>query len=148
MDLTAGAGTARVSRRKSLSTKRTRKRTGNLQMPVALTIYHNPQCSKSMKTLKLIRESGVEPTIVEYLGNPPEAATILKLAKWLGIGVADLLRTSDGDETDETLSLDEHSLARWLQDHPEALQRPIVVDEAHAKACIGRPPENVLALLR
>lgn len=117
-------------------------------MPVALTIYHNPECSKSLKTLQLIRDSGIEPRIVEYLRNPPDAATILKLADWLGIGVADLLRTSDGNEADETLSLDEQSLAHWLQDHPAALQRPIVVDETHARACIGRPPENVLALLR
>jgi arsenate reductase len=117
-------------------------------MPAAITIYHNPECSKSRKTLQLIRESGIEPTIVEYLRKPPPAATILKLAEWLGVGVADLLRTSDGDEADETLSLDEQSLARWLEDNPASLQRPIVVDETHARACIGRPPENVLALLR
>ena len=127
--------------------KGTRKSTGTVQMPVALTIYHNPKCSKSLKTLQLIRDSGIEPRVVEYLRSPPEAATILKLADWLGIGVADLLRTSDGDEADETLSLDERSLARWLHEHPAALQRPIVVDEVNARACIGRPPENVLALL-
>jgi arsenate reductase len=140
MDLTAGASAARVSRRKSIN--------GTMKMPVALTIYHNPDCSKSLKTLQLIRENGIEPTIVEYLRCPPAAATILKLADWLGIGVAELLRTSEGDEADETLSLNEQSLARWLQDNPAALQRPIVVDETHERACIGRPPENVLALLR
>jgi arsenate reductase len=117
-------------------------------MPVELTIYHHPQCSKSLKTLQLIRDNGVEPKIIEYLRSPPAAATILKLADWLGIGVADLLRTSDGDVVGETLSLNEQSLARWLQDNPAALQRPIVVDETHERACIGRPPENVLALLR
>lgn len=117
-------------------------------MPVKVTIYHNPDCSKSMKTLQLIRENGVEPTIVEYLRDPPSAATILKLAEWLGVEVSDLLRTTDGDEMDETLSLNEQALARWLQDNPSALQRPIVVDESNARACIGRPPENVLALLR
>jgi arsenate reductase (glutaredoxin) len=119
-----------------------------MKMPVALTIYHNPECSKSLKTLQLIRDNGIEPKIIEYLRSPPEAATILKLADWLGIGVAELLRTSEGDEADETLSLNEQSLARWLQDNPAALQRPIVVDETNARACIGRPPENVLALLR
>ncbi len=140
MDLTAALCAARVSRREPIIRNQT--------MPVTLTIYHNPKCSKSRKTLQLIRDNGIEPKIIEYLRCPPEAATILKLADWLGIGVADLLRTSDGNEADETLSLNEQSLARWLQDNPAALQRPIVVDEAHAKACIGRPPENVLALLR
>lgn len=140
MDLTGGASAARVSRRESV--------TGNDNMPVAVTIYHNPKCTKSLKTLQLIRENGIEPKIIEYLRNPPEAATILKLADWLGIGVAELLRTTDGDHEDETLSLNEQSLARWLQDNPAALQRPIVVDETHGRACIGRPPENVLALLR
>ncbi len=118
------------------------------KMPVAVTIYHHPGCSKSLKTLQLIRNSGIEPKIIEYLRSPPDSATLLKPADSLGVGVAELLRTSDGDEADETLSLNEQSLARWLQDNPTALQRPIVVDEVHARACIGRPPENVLALLR
>ena len=116
-------------------------------MPMALTIYHNPGCSKSRKTLELIREHGIEPKIVEYLKEPPQAATTLQIAAWLGVGVADLLRTTDADESDETLSLNDDALAHWLQDHPSALQRPIVVDEKHARACIGRPPENVLKLL-
>ena len=117
-------------------------------MPAAVTIYHHPGCSKSRKTLQLIRDSGIEPEIIEYLQDPPAAATILKLADWLGVGVAELLRTSDGSVEDETLSLNEQALARWLHENPKALQRPIVVDEANARACIGRPPENVLALLR
>ncbi|HSD69367.1 MAG TPA: ArsC/Spx/MgsR family protein [Woeseiaceae bacterium] len=117
-------------------------------MPAAVTIYHHPGCSKSLKTLQLIRESGIEPDIIEYLRDPPAAATILKLADWLGVGVAELLRTSDGNVDDETLSLNEQALAGWLHENPKALQRPIVVDEVNARACIGRPPENVLALLR
>ena len=64
------------------------------------------------------------------------------------MGVAELLRTSDGNVDDETLSLNEQALARWLHENPEALQRPIVVDESNSRACIGRPPENVLELLR
>ncbi|MDH4047858.1 MAG: arsenate reductase (glutaredoxin) [Gammaproteobacteria bacterium] len=116
-------------------------------MPIALTIYHNPGCSKSRKTLELIREHGIEPRIIEYLREPPPPATTLRLAKMLGVPVADLLRTGDGNETDETLSLNDGALASWLQDHPAALQRPIVVDETSARAVIGRPPETVLKLL-
>lgn len=116
-------------------------------MPIELTIFHNPACSKSRKTLELIREHGIEPRIVEYLKEPPPAATTLKLAEMLGVAVAELLRTTDGNETDETLSLNDHSLALWIEDNPAALQRPIVVDETRQRACIGRPPENVLALL-
>lgn len=112
-----------------------------------LIIYHNPACSKSLKTLELIRKHGIEPRIVEYLKEPPPAATILKLAEMLGVTVAELLRTSDGNDTDETLSLNDHALALWIEDNPSALQRPIVVDESRQRACVGRPPENVLALL-
>jgi arsenate reductase len=117
-------------------------------MPIALTIYHHPKCSKSRKTLKLIRAHGIEPRIVEYLKEPPAAATTLYLAKLLGVSVAKLLRPAAGDGTDETLSLNDDALAQWLHEHPSALQRPIVVDEANARACIGRPPESVLKLLK
>jgi arsenate reductase len=117
-------------------------------MPSSLTIYHNPQCTKSRKTLKLIRKHGIEPRIVEYLKAPPAAATTLELARLLGVGVADLLRTTDSDESEDTLSLNDSALAQWIAEHPSALQRPIVVDEKNARACIGRPPENVLKLLK
>jgi arsenate reductase (glutaredoxin) len=117
-------------------------------MAIALTIYHHPKCSKSRKTLELIRAHGIEPKIVEYLEEPPAPATTLHLAKLLGVGVADLLRTADGHAMDETLSRNDDALALWLHEHPSALQRPIVVDEANARACLGRPPESVLKLLK
>jgi arsenate reductase len=117
-------------------------------MPRSLTIYHNPACSKSRKTLELIREHGIEPRIVEYLKSPPPAKTTLRLASLLRVAVADLVRTSDSGEDDETLALNDDALAHWLEQHPSALQRPIVVDETNDRACIGRPPENVLDLLK
>jgi arsenate reductase len=117
-------------------------------MSRSLTIYHNPSCSKSRKTLEIIREHGIEPRIVEYLKSPPAAETTLRLAEMLGVGVAELVRTSDDDESAETLALNDDALARWLEKNPSALQRPIVVDETAAKACLGRPPENVLKLLK
>lgn len=115
-----------------------------------MTIYHNPRCSKSRKTLELLRENGVEPTIIEYLTRAPHAATTLRLAAMLQLGVADLLRTGEAEfrDADDLPSLDDDpALADWLQRHPAVLQRPIVVDEDGARAVIGRPPENVLHLL-
>lgn len=116
-----------------------------------LTIYHNPSCSKSRKTLELIEEHGIKPKIIEYLKTPPDAETVLKLASQLAIPVVDMLRRAESDFAAivQSASLDDDAaLAAGVRNHPKALQRPIVVDEDAAKAVIGRPPENVLALLR
>lgn len=116
-----------------------------------ITIYHNPRCSKSRKTLEIIQESGIEPKIVEYLKDPPQAQRTEQLAELLGISVADLLRKSEADftEADDLPSLDDNAaLAAWIEAHPKVLQRPIVVNEDRNVAVIGRPPENVLELLK
>ncbi len=115
-----------------------------------ITIYHNPGCSKSRKTLELIESQGLKPRIVEYLANPPTPDALLGLAKMLGVPLAGLLRTSEADfaEAAEPVPVDDgQALSNWLHDHPRVLQRPIVVDEDQARAVIGRPPENVLELL-
>lgn len=115
-----------------------------------ITIYHNPRCSKSRKTLEIIRENGIEPKIIEYLKDPPAAATTEHLAALLGVGVADLLRRSEAEfsEASDLPSLDDNAaLAAWLEQHPIVLQRPIVLDAERKRAVIGRPPENVLELL-
>ncbi len=115
-----------------------------------LTIYHNPSCSKSRKTLELIEEQGIKPRIVEYLKTPPDADTVLNLARQLGVRVVDMLRPAEADFAALTGKLskeDDAALAAGLQQHPKALQRPIVVDEDADKAVVGRPPENVLELL-
>jgi arsenate reductase len=117
---------------------------------MALTIYHNPRCSKSRKTLELITESGIEPTIVLYLRDTPAASDILDIAGKLGMSVADLLRRGESefkDATDLPALGDDTALARWIEAHPIVLQRPIVVDDESGKAIIGRPPENVQDLL-
>lgn len=116
-----------------------------------ITIYHNPGCSKSRKTLEILREHGIEPRIVEYLRTAPDAAAILRLARLLKRPVLDLVRKGDADYADAAGTLpaeDDEALAEWLSRHPRALQRSVVVDEARAAAVIGRPPENVLELLR
>ena len=115
---------------------------------MAVTIYHNPHCSKSRETLKLLEERGVEPEVVEYLQMPPDAATLKALLKKLGIGAKDLLRRKE--EAYAQLGLagqldDEAALVRAMVEHPILIERPIVVHGA--KARLGRPPERVLEIL-
>ena len=117
---------------------------------MSLTIYHNPRCSKSRKTLEIIQEAGTEPAIVLYLQDTPPAAEILDIADKLGKAVANLLRRGESQfkEADDLPDLaDDAALAAWLEKHPVVLERPIVVDTDSGKAVVGRPPENVKALL-
>ena len=117
-------------------------------MPV--TIYHNPACSKSRKTLELIESNGVSVDIIKYLDEPPGADTVLRLAELLNLSVAGILRPNE-DDTAALVSAagseDDAALAAALADHPRALERPIVVNATGDKAIIGRPPENVLEIL-
>ena len=117
---------------------------------MSITIYHNPRCSKSRKTLELLESNGVTPHIVKYLDTAPTAAQTLRLAGLLGVPVADLLRRGE-DEFREAGDLpdleDDAALAAWLEQHPKVIERPIVVDEDNDKAVLGRPPENVLELI-
>ena len=118
---------------------------------MTMTIYHNPRCSKSRKTLELIREAGVEPEIVLYLENTPSGDEIRELAGQLGVPVAALLRRGESEfkEADDLPDLeDDRALAGWVTRHPITLERPIVVDRGLGKAVLGRPPENVSELLR
>ncbi len=115
-----------------------------------LAIYHNPRCSKSRETLRILTDLGHEPEIINYLTEPPSATDILRLASLLGIAVAELLRVNEEDfkSADDLPSIhDDDALAAWLSRHPRVLQRPIVVRGDSGRAVIGRPPEKVLELL-
>ena len=117
---------------------------------MAIKIYHNPRCSKSRKTLELIRDAGIEPEIVLYLDDTPPAAEIVALAKSVGKPLADLLRRGESafrEAADLPDLADDAALAAWLTAHPIVLERPIVVDTGTGKAVMGRPPENVSDLL-
>lgn len=117
---------------------------------MAITIYHNPRCSKSRKTLDIIKAAGVEPSIVLYLQETPDASEILSLADKLGMRVAELLRRGESEfKVARKLPelQDDSALAAWIAAHPIVLQRPIVVDDESDRAVIGRPPENVHSLL-
>ena len=118
-------------------------------MPSAITIYHNPNCSKSRQTLALIEDAGITPNVVEYLQTPPDAKTLRALLNKLGeLSPRDIMRKAetvyaDNNLADDTLS--ESALIQAMIAHPILIQRPIVVKGD--KAIIGRPPENVLELL-
>lgn len=118
---------------------------------MTITIYHNPRCSKSRKTLEILESNGVSPSIVEYLDTPPDAETLRRLATLLEMPLADLLRRGEAlfRNAGDCVPLDdEQALADWLHENPGVLQRPIVVDEVGNRAVMGRPPENVLALIK
>ena len=114
----------------------------------SITIYHNPDCGTSRNTLALIRNSGVEPVIVDYLVTPPGRAKLVELIDALGIPARDLLR-SKGTPYDE-LKLDdpawtEDQLIEFMVQHPILMNRPIVVTPLGTRLC--RPSEAVLDIL-
>lgn len=110
-------------------------------------IWHNPRCSKSRQTLALLQENGVEPTEVRYLENPPTPDQIKETLGKLGIPAMDLVRRKEA--TFKALQLTpetpENDLIQAMSDHPELIERPVVI--RGEQAALGRPPENVLALL-
>jgi arsenate reductase len=115
---------------------------------VAVTIYHNPRCSKSRTTLKLLRDQDVQPEIIEYLKSPPNEAQLRELIDLLGISPRELLRKGEDAYKELGLkdkSLSDDTLIQAMLDHPKLIERPIVV--ANGKAVLGRPPENVLDLI-
>ncbi|MDH3439748.1 MAG: arsenate reductase (glutaredoxin) [Gammaproteobacteria bacterium] len=117
---------------------------------MSITIYHNPRCSKSRKTLELLESNGVKPTIVEYLEKPPDPDALRRIASLVGVPLADLLRRGEDEYRiagDSVPLDDEAALAAWVHENPKVLERPIVVDEANDRAVVGRPPENVLDLI-
>ena len=114
-----------------------------------LTIYHNPRCSKSRQTLQLLEQHNKKPSIVEYLKTPPSINELQNIIQMLGFDSARQLMRKGEDvyktEQLNSLSLSEQQLLETMVKHPNLIERPIVVYQG--KAVLGRPPENVLALL-
>ncbi|MGS2717046.1 arsenate reductase (glutaredoxin) [Eionea flava] len=113
-----------------------------------LTIYHNPRCSKSRQTLSLIEESGHQPTIVRYLETPLSESDVRQLLSMLSLTARDIIRKGEDAYKEAGLAdttLSEDALINAIVKHPKLLERPIV--SKGERAIIGRPPENVLALL-
>ncbi|HTV44909.1 MAG TPA: arsenate reductase (glutaredoxin) [Stellaceae bacterium] len=113
-------------------------------MPV--TMYHNPRCATSRRTLALLRERGVEPEIVEYLKTPPSAAELKRILGQLGIPAAKLLRKKEALAAGiDARALSEDALIAAMVAHPIVIERPIVL--SGAKAALGRPPEAALSVI-
>lgn len=112
---------------------------------MTVTIYHNPRCSKSRETFKLLQDRGIAPTVVEYLTQPPSAAELKVILGKLGISARELIRKKEAKEAGVDLDQGEEALIAAMAAHPAIIERPIVV--AGDKAALGRPPEKVLDIL-
>lgn len=115
---------------------------------MTITIYHNPDCGTSRNTLGLIRNSGEEPQIIEYLKTPPSRDALRDLVARMGITVRDLLREKGTPHAALGLgdpSLTDDQLLDAMMVHPILINRPIVVSPRGVRLC--RPSERVLDLL-
>lgn len=113
-----------------------------------ITIYHNPDCGTSRNTLALIRNSGIEPQVIEYLKTPPSREELVVLLRLMGITARALLREKGTPYRDLGLddpSLGEDALIDAMIAHPILINRPIVVAPLGARLC--RPSEAVLDIL-
>ncbi|WP_255990623.1 arsenate reductase (glutaredoxin) [Chitinolyticbacter albus] len=114
-----------------------------------VVIYHNPRCRKSRETLALLGENGVQPDVVEYLATPPDATTLDHLLTLLQLEPRQLMRQKEDEFVALNLAdpaLDRAALIAAMVAHPRLIERPIVVVDGK-RAALGRPPEQVLALL-
>ncbi len=115
---------------------------------MSITIYHNPACGTSRTVLALIRNSGEEPRIVEYLKTPPSRDELVNLIGRMGIAVRDLLRRKGTPYDDlglDDAGLTDDALIDAMMAHPILINRPIVVTPIAVKLC--RPSETVLGIL-
>ena len=115
---------------------------------MSVVMYHNPRCSKSRQTLTLLQEQGIEPTIIEYLKNPPSSEQLNHILKQLGLSARELIRKNESEYKSQGLdnpSLSEDELIAAMVATPILIERPIVI--SGKRAAIGRPPEAVLTIL-
>ena len=115
---------------------------------MAVTIYHNPRCSKSRQTLQLLQDRGIEPEIVEYLKTPPSVDEMDAVLAKLGIEPRALMRTKEAAWREAGMSDEKLSRRRLIElmvANPIVIERPIVVNGT--RAALGRPPESVLSIL-
>ena len=113
-----------------------------------VTIWHNPRCSKSRSAVTLLEEKGVDADIVKYLDSPPSKAELIEMLKMLGIGARELMRTKESIYKELNLKeeTDEDKLIEAMVANPKLIERPIVIKDG--KAAIGRPIENIVALIQ
>ena len=115
---------------------------------MTITIYHNPACGTSRNTLAMIRQSGEEPEVIEYLKTPPSRARLIELIAAMGIRPRDLLREKGTPYAELGLgdsNLSDDRLIDAMVEHPILINRPIVATPLGTKLC--RPSEAVLDIL-
>jgi arsenate reductase len=115
---------------------------------MSIVIYHNPQCGTSRNTLALIRNSGVEPEVIEYLNTPPSKEKLRELIAAMAMPVRDIMRQKGSPYEELNLAdpkWSDEELIDFMMAHPILINRPIVVTPIGAKLC--RPSELVLDIL-
>ena len=115
---------------------------------MTVTIYHNPSCLTSRNVRAMIRQSGEEPIVIEYLKNPPNRERLKELIKAMGIPVRALLRAQEAPYAELRLAdpkWSDDQLLDFMLQHPILINRPIVVTPKGVKLC--RPPETVRDIL-
>lgn len=112
-------------------------------------ILHNPRCSKSRQTLELLTEKGVEPTITLYLDNAPTKKRLKEIAAMLDVEPIEMMRTKEAafKEQQLTKQSSHEELFSAMAKEPKLIERPIVIKD-NKTAVLGRPPENVLKLMK
>lgn len=111
------------------------------------TIWHNPRCGNSRGALQLLREHGIEPEVVDYLAQPPDKATLLRVAADSGVGLRGLVRDKETLFAELGLAIaDDAALLEAMLAHPVLINRPVVITARGTRLC--RPPETVLELIR
>ena len=115
-------------------------------MKAGFTIYHNPRCSTSRKTLDLLRDNGIEPTVVQYLKTPPSRAQLVKLIRDAGIDVRAAVRKRESLYEELNLAeADDDALLDALAAHPILIERPFVVTPKGTR--LARPIDAVREIL-
>lgn len=110
------------------------------------TIYHNPKCSTSRKTLDLLRENGIEPTVVQYLKTPPSRAELAQMIEDAGIDVRTAVRKREALYTELKLAdASDDQLLDAMAEHPILIERPFVVTEKGTR--LARPIDTVREIL-
>lgn len=115
---------------------------------MTITIYHNPACGTSRNALAMIRQSGEEPEVIEYLKTPPSREKLVQLIAAMGIGPRNLLREKGTPYAELGLGdpkWSDDELIDFMMEHPILINRPIVVTPLGARLC--RPSEAVLDIL-
>lgn len=112
-------------------------------------ILHNPRCSKSRQTLALLQENGVEPNVIKYLETPPSEQQLKVIIQNLGVAPRDIMRKKEAEYKEcglDNTDLSDEQMIGLMVKNPKVIERPIVFNDK--VAAVGRPPENVLELIK